>query len=395
MQTLLSPPVTKPKKPKKPRKPINFNFSGLVDRLRLGPQEAKVAVVIFFTVCWMVVAVVRSYAPHDAGAPETSSLMSLAKLFKQGAIGGRDFHYTFGPGMQFLAWAAVSITTAGAPVDAYGILAFFFCALSAVLIALMLLVCDRISWLDSVIVYAFCFFLNLFFGILDFRIALLLLSAVLAYRITAAEDTSRQLIWATATGLLCFISQLVSFELAIYEVLVIASALMASWLLSRDAGTFLGIEVLIATLAAANAALVFLFKLTSANYAMAFDYQNYSLEIIRGYHNTMGVLWQLTSLKTAVLFLGVSFAVAACIMVARESGLLEAPLYFSLAIAATIWVTTGFVRSDTPHIVAAFTPMVVVLAILGTRVWRSKPLGVAWAVAVGALLAVWPAFNLS
>ena len=178
-------------------------------------------------------------------------------------------------------------------------------------------------------------------------------------------------------------------------VVVVVCALIAGSVLTRNVWALLGIEVFLATLAVANIALVVFFKLTSANYGLVFDYQNYSLEILRGYHNNMGALWELAPLKTGVLIAATLYVVIACVMLARGSSLEDAPLYLSLALATVLWLNTGLVESDIPHIVAAFTPMVLVLGLIGTRLWQYKETGVVWAVVLVGLFVVWPSFNFS
>src|SRR5262245_8283048 len=178
--------------------------SSLQNRLksfRLGPQAARFVVVLLFTLCWLLVALVRSSAPSNTPALDSSSLIGLSTLLHQDAVSGRDFQSVLGPGAQFMAWVATSLTKTGMPVDAYRMMAFWFITTSAVLLGAMLLLC-RLSWKDCAIVYAFCFLLNLFFNVFDFRVLLLLLSAVCAYRITAAVSLTERIIWSTATGLL-------------------------------------------------------------------------------------------------------------------------------------------------------------------------------------------------
>jgi hypothetical protein len=394
MQTLFNqPPVDVATTTK-----IDFRrvWNRVLNRLHFSPLAIKCGVILLFTVLWLVVALVRSTAPRDAESLETSSLTTLARLQQENFISGRDFQSVFGPGMQYLVATATSLTKAPATSDAHAMIAFFLSAGAAILIGITLLLCDLFSWKESAIGYGLCFLLNLFFGTLDFRIALLLLSAVLAYRITAAEDLNRHMIWAAATALVCFFSQLVSFELGIYEVLIVVPALILTCVLSRSITPLPGIAVFGSTLAGANIALVLLFKLTSSRYGMMFDYQNYSLEILRGYHNNMGVLWALAPWKTGILIAAALYAVIACVVVARSSGLEGAPLYLSLALAAVVWLSTCLVESDIPHIAAAFTPMVLVLGLIGTRLWQYKETGVLWAVALAGLFVVWPSsFNFS
>jgi hypothetical protein len=389
MQTLFNQP------PARAAITTKVDFRRLLKRVHFTPLAIKCGVVLLFTVLWLVVAVVRSTAPRNTESLETSSLMPLARLLQENFISGRDFQSAFGPGMQFLVGIAASLTKAPAPLDAHAMVAFFLSAGTVILIGITLLLCDQFSWKESAIAYGLCFFLNLFFGMLDFRIALLLLSAVLTYRIAAAENLNKQMIWAAATAVVCFFSQLVSFELGIYEVLVVVPALILTSVLMRTSTRLPGIAVFGATLAGANIGLALLFELTSSRYGMMFDYQNYSLEILRGYHNSMGVLWELAPWKTGVLVAATLYVVIACVMLARSSILKDGPLYLSLALATVVWLNTGLVESDIPHIATAFTPMVLVLGLIGTRLWRYKERGVAWAVALVGIFVVWPSFNFS
>ena len=372
-----------------------IDFRRLLNRIPFGSREAKATVVLVFTLCWLLILVVRSHAPRDPATLEGSSLMGLATSLQQGAISGRDFQSTYGPAAQFLAWMATRATATQSALDAYGMINFFFGAASAILIAAMLIICNRISWQQSVIFYLFSAFLNLFFNVLDFRTALLLLSAAFAYRTIAAETVPRQTVWATATGLLCFVSQLVTFELGICTALAVLCALAAGSALTRQPVVLLGAEVFVATLAAANLGLVAFFKLTSSNYELLFDYQNYGLEILRGYHNSMGMLWGLPFAQTVVLAIVALYVVGVCAVSAWKSDPLEASLFASLGFAAMVWLKTALVRSDVAQIAFAFTPFIVILSLLATREWNSPRRRLAWATVACGLLFVWPSLNLS
>src|SRR5262245_45124278 len=149
METLPAPVKRRPQR----------DFRSLLNRLHLSPRAAKMIVIVVFTVCWLVVGLVRSSVPPDGVTSEGSSLVGLARYLQDGGISGRDFQSTFGPGSQLLAWMATSLTKSGSPLDAYGMIRFFFCAMSAILIGIFLVLCDRVSWQDSLVVYAFCFML--------------------------------------------------------------------------------------------------------------------------------------------------------------------------------------------------------------------------------------------
>ena len=193
------------------------DIRGLLSRVRLGPLAIKVGVILAFTTCWLIVAVVRiNNTAHDSVSLDGSSLIGLAGSAEQRQISGRDFQSVFGPGTQMLAFTAMSVAKTDSPLRAYGMITFFFCGASAILLAVTLLLCDRLTWKDCAVVYLFCFCLNLFFDVLDFRTAMLMATVALAYRIIAAETTRQLMMWSTLTGFACFYAQLVTFELGIY-----------------------------------------------------------------------------------------------------------------------------------------------------------------------------------
>ncbi|PYS05079.1 MAG: hypothetical protein DMG16_00820 [Acidobacteria bacterium] len=396
MQTLLTPIRTPEKKVKTTTvgKLPKIDLRSLLRRIPFGPREAKLAVVLIFTLCWLSIALVRSNVARDPGARDASSLLGLATALQQGAISGRDFQSVYGPAAQFLAWIATLATTTRTALDAYGMITFVFCAATALLAAAMLLICDRISWQQCAIFYAFSFFLNLFFGVLDIRTLLLLLNAAFAYRTIAAETVLRQTAWATACGLLCLVSQLVTFELGICAAITVVCALIAGSVLTRHGEVLLGAEVFVATYTVANLGLVIVFRLTSSSYGLLFDYHNYALEILRGLHNSMGTLWALSLAKTVVLLIVSLYVIGMCVAAAWRFDPLEASLLASFAFAAVMWLKTALVRSDISQIAVAFTPMIVILSLLSTIEWTSVKRRIAWLAGCAAIL-VWPSLNLS
>ena len=361
----------------------------------LSERVAKTAVVLVFTVGWLLILLVRSQVANDPAATEGSSLPGLAAALQQGAISGRDFQSMYGPAVQWLAWIATGLTATRSALNAYGMITFFFCAASALLVAVMLLICDRISWQQCAIFYAFSLFLNLFFDVFDIRTVLLLLNAVVAYRIIAAGTVPRQIVWATGSGLLCFVAQLVTLESGLCAAMAVACALIAGSVLTRRATVLIALQVFLGVFAAANLGLVVFFKLTSSNYGLLFDYHNYSLEILRGYHNNMGLLWGLSMPKTQLLAMVALYVLGSCAAAAWRSDTLEASLLASLAFAAVAWLHTALIRSDISQIVLAFTPMIVILSLLAKTEWTSPARRVAWSAVAGAALFVWPSLNVS
>jgi len=396
LQTLFSP-TPAPQKGVKAMivsKLHKVDLRSLLHRISFSSREAKIAVILISTLCWLSIVLVRSQLVRDPAAQDASSLPGLAAALQQNAISGRDFQSMYGPAAQFLAWMATAATATRSPLDAYGMITFAFCAASALLAAVMLLICDRISWQQCATFYAFSVFLNLFFDVFDIRTLLVLLNATFAYRTIAAETVLRQTAWATASGVLCFVSQLVTLELGICAAIAVVCALIAGSVLTRNAVVLLGVEVFVATLAAANLGLVILFRLTSSGYGLLFDYHNYALEILRGFHNTMGTSWALSRGNTVVLLIVSLYVVGMCVAAAWGRDRLSASLLASFAFAAVMWLKTAFVRSDISQIASAFTPMIVILSLLSTIEWTFLQRRIAW-LAACALILVWPALNFS
>src|SRR5688572_29834266 len=151
--------------------------------MSFGSQGLKVAVVVAFTLCWLLIILVRSQAPRDPASTEGSSLVGLATTMQQGELSGRDFQSMYGPAAQMLAWICTTVTSSRSPLDALGLMVLAFCAASAVLMAAVLLLCDRVSWQQAVAFYGFSIFLILFYDVFDLRGALLLLNVAFAYRV--------------------------------------------------------------------------------------------------------------------------------------------------------------------------------------------------------------------
>jgi hypothetical protein len=362
---------------------------------QVGSRGLKIGVVLVFTLCWLLIVLARSQAPRDPASLEGGSLVGLATAMQHGALSGRDFQSTYGPAAQVLAWVCTTVTSTQSPLDALGLMIFAFCAVSAVLIAAMLLLCDRISWQQAAVLYGFSIFLNLFYDVLDIRTVLLLLNVVFAYRVIAAGTLSERTSWAAATGFLCFLSQLVTFGLGIYAAIAIVCTLAAGLALTQNSEVLHGAGTFVGTLSVLNLTLVAFFKLTASEHRLVFDYHNYAFETLRGYHNTLGMLWQLPLAQTAALIAVSLYVLAMCVIQAWKSDPLDGSFYSGLAVAAILWVTTAFVRSDIAHIASAFTPMVVLLSLVVPRDWRAPKEPAVWVGAVIAMVLAWPLFNIN
>jgi hypothetical protein len=355
----------------------------------------KIAVVLVFTLCWLLIVLARSQAPQDPASFEGSSLVGLAAAMQQGALSGRDFQSMYGPAAQALAWACATVTSSGSPLDALDLMVFAFCALSVVIMAAALLLCDRLSWRHATVFFSFSILLNLFYDVFDLRTALLLLNVAFAYRVIAADTLSGRTLWAAATGLLCFVSQLVTFDLGIYAAIAIVCTLIAGVALTRNAELLLGSGTVVAIFAALNLALVAFFKMTSSGHTLVFDYYNYAFETLRGSYNTLGVLWQLPIAQTVALAVVLLYALVMCVITIWREEPLDGSLALGLAVAAELWVTTAFVRSDIVRIAAAFAPTVVMISFVFPRDWTRQKEPAVWVMMATAVILAWPRSSLS
>jgi hypothetical protein len=359
-----------------------------------GSRGLKIVVVVAFTLCWLLIVLARSHAPRDPASLEGSSLVGLATAMQHGALSGRDFQSMYGPAAQVLVWMCTTVISTHSPLNALGLMIFALCAASAVLIAAMLLLCEPISWRQAAILYGFSIFLNLFYNVLDLQTVLLLLNVVFAYRVIAAEMLSQRTSWAVATGFLCFLSQLVAFGLGIYAAIAIVCTLVAGMALTRNHEVIHAAGTFVATLSILNLMLLVYFRLTSSGHTLVLDYYNYAFETLRGYHNALGMLWQLPVAQTVALIAVSLYVLVMCVIAVSKSDPFDASLYSGLAVAAILWVMTAFVRSDNAHIAAAFTPMVVLLSFVVPRNWSTPQEPALWMVAVAAVVLAWPFSNI-
>ena len=366
-----------------------------VRQMQFDAWAAKVIVVVVFTLCSLLIVLVRNQAPGDPAALEKSSLVGLARAMQQGAISGRDFQSIYGPATQVLAWLCTKVTLTRSALDAFGLMTFAFCAASVLLIGGMLLLCDRITWRQAAAFYGFSLFLNLFFNVFDIKTALLLLSAVFACGIVGSETLMQRTVWAAATGLLCFFSQLVSFELGIYAGIIVVGSLISGIILTRNSEILHGAGAFVATFTVSNLGLMAFFTLTSSGHTMVFDYYNYSFEMVRGYRTSVGILWELPLMKTITLVVASLYVLSMCAKAVWKSERLDAVLFVSLAVAAIVWLTTALVRSDLAHIAMAFTPMVVILSFLVPKDWSEPREAGVWAAIAVATFLAWPSSILA
>jgi hypothetical protein len=140
---------------------------------------------------------------------------------------------------------------------------------------------------------------------------------------------------------------------------------------------------------------VALFTLTSSARTMPFDYYNYAFEMLRGYRNSMGILWELPLTQTITLVVASLYVLSMCAIAVWKSDRLDAVLFVNMGLAAIIWLITAMVRSDVTHIAVAFTPMMVILSFLVPKNLSAPKEAGVWAAITVAVILAWPSSILA
>jgi hypothetical protein len=337
---------------------------------RWNKKHAKIAVVLLFTVCWLASCLVRASSEGELIGVDPSWLMGLATSFQQGLISGRDIHFTYGPLAQVLAWFATGLTASKSAFDGYRMICFVFFSLSPLIIGLVFLLLPQVSAIQTALIYTFLLLLNSFGEVASFRAALLILAAVLPFRILAGPP-SRQMLSACGLALFCFACQLITLDIGVYSAAVSLAILVIAHFrhLAKDWHIP---AVFVAFLAGLNLLLAVFFKATSAAYAGVFDYQRYAFETIRGYNSTMGVDWEFTRFKTFLLICVVVYTIAFGIRAVRRSKDQDRYLIAGLLGVSLLALKSAMVRSDTGHIVLAAAPFILVFLLLCNTRWNTR-----------------------
>src|SRR5882672_9315044 len=115
----------------------------------------KLIVVAVFTCLWFVVALMRSR--FGGGATQTSIdtswWLGLVAMFKQSAISGRDFQFTYGPLGQTVAGLATLVTTSHSAFDSLSISFLAVCSLAAIVISTSIMLAKRITLGKTAFIY--------------------------------------------------------------------------------------------------------------------------------------------------------------------------------------------------------------------------------------------------
>jgi hypothetical protein len=356
------------------------------------------------------------YAPLGIVGPtgiglDNSWLLALPYQLQHGQISGRDFYFTYGILAQVISVLGTLPVHGGSIIDAAGMIFLVNMLATVALVGVILALARLVNAWQVLLVAAVFMVLNIAPGVVTIRELTTVACAISLGCVLAAPSASRRLLLAGIMGLVCFAAQLMSAELApftiggsvlvlvLYTVLATGKSLLsrADLLRGREYLTMLG--VLLVTFLSSNLAIDVIFKLTAPTYTRLFDYQLQSLDVIRGYNQTLGVLWGLSNNLTIALVLMVMFTAALVIALIPRIPLRDQYTLVCLLVFALLQLKGAIVRSDTGHILANTIPLVFLFLVLSKycvpRNTVSALLTIPWLMLFIALFNIWQVSDYS
>jgi hypothetical protein len=359
----------------------------------------KQLVIAGCSLLWLMVSIVRIQENPRKNADigiDASWVLALPEMLHHHSISGRDFHFTYGPLSQMLAYAGASLHSPWSGISSRPLIIFAFYSASIALLACILLLMKDVGWKECLFIYAASAGLNLFSEPTAFRPLALILCAVICYRALESRSGPGKWIGPVATGAACFAAQSLTFEIGLYSVMTVFAIALA-WMALKDPigrrqlPARLGI-ILIAYLTA-NLAIDGYFVLSSPTYSF-FDYQRYSMEVVQGFSFSQPLPWALSAGVTAGLAMVALFAVGAAIIILTRVNMPGRFLMLPLLICALIALKSLMVRSDSEHITQSISPIVFLMLSTGAIFvmrWRQFKIPVIlWAAAFAILWNCWP-----
>lgn len=340
-------------------------------------------------------------AAFKSNTLDHSWIIGLAATLQEGQVSGRDFFYTYGVLAQVLAWLGTWLNKGQSAVDGFFAVLLCFQSAGIILFGLVLWLIKRVDWKQVALVSLAMALLGALFQYAAFRMILVLLCGVAVQRAMSSSPSSR-LVSAAVAGLLCLMAQLVTVELGIQTILVATLtlgtyAIFARFrgLLRRDdllspvsylsmLGMMLGVFVI------GNLVISLLFTLSSPAYLHFFDYQRYSLDIIRGYNNTMGIPWRPSARVIGGIAVILLYVTAFVLSNLRRLETSDGYLVFCLLISSWIALKAMTLRSDWGHTTLAAVPLIFLVLLIGSDWLGGSRWRTSWFLALILLFAIWP-----
>ena len=352
-------------------------------------------------------AIFTTITPFKYLTVEMGWVNGLAYLWQQGSLSGRDFHFPYGPLSQLIAWLGAQLSLTRSAFDAFPLvlLAYMGCGLLVFVLMLVLLPQLR-AWHSLVLFVALLGLQAVIVDPLGVRYLIGPLVVVMLTHAVASPSDRRGRLWAALAGLIGFLGQLFTAELAlhvifvatvslgVYSVLALRPGLVGRADLRPPRHYLLLLAAVLGVFILGNLVVSGVYKLTASTPMGLFDYQRYALETIRGYNYTMGLTWELDRFQTRGLAVIILAVVGYIALNFRRLTASDGYLLVGLLVMAVVQFKSGTIRSDIGHIVQGMTTFLLLFLILvrdWARLGRWHGVWLAgWAVLFVLLLRVWP-----
>jgi len=336
---------------------------------------------------------------------EVSWVSALAATLHYDLVSGRDYYYTYGVLSQIVAYFGFIASGKRNIVLSYLEIVNSFRILNIVLFGAILLLSSK-SIVYTILILIYTYFINILTAnaplaiTFSFRGLILLLQAFIASQVLTSSNLLFRRLGSLLFGVSSLVSQLFTAELGLYSafLFVLSSITLIIFNLKLKCIKCI-IQIIESNLIMLISYFVFniflsiIFLITSRYSVSWFDYQLYTLELMRGYASTMGVAWAADLRTTATLLFVVILVSTLVFFISRNIEFKQRNLLLCLFFAAFIYTRQATLRSDIGHVLAGFIPMIVVLLLLIN--WLSKSyLKIIWFTSLILLAVNWPLSKL-
>ncbi len=336
---------------------------------------------------------------------DASWFVELGYQLDEGNLLGRDIFFTYGPLAQLISWAGYKLQ-GGNVLSGFSVGLLLFDALGLVLLYFVVCLVDDLAWHDAVVIYVLMYLLNAYYA----RPMLILLCCVVLLRALAAKRQWRYM-WAGATGLLCFASQLISMDVGVLALLTCAGVLslwlIVSVLFRARISVFRIVEapieyakvaaIVVGCYLILYGLLEIYFRLSSPDYRW-FDYWRYGVKTLSRYGYAMALDWMygypggaaLTAVLLAVAVFCLFIVVGKFSEGIRGGNLSMGYVFSGLLIASIISFKSALTRSDIGHVLNSILALMFLFSLSLTTIRQSPKALMAGVVLLMLVLTVWP-----
>lgn len=281
-------------------------------------------------------------------------------LLSEGKIAGRDFFFTYGFLGQLFTVSPTLITGKASPFSALPVSNLIYTSWTLLAFSFLLLLIKKLNWRYSGFIFLFLILTGFMLVWPPFRLILTILNGLVLIKALTAKSWLTRILLAGLSGISCFLVMTFTFELGLYGLAIMfalcggfagLALLQRKWPLRSDLLSpfgYLSIAgVALAAFIGCNLLISLYFKLTSPTYQNFFDYQIYSLEIVRGYNFIMGNVPKTLSWFKLFIF-GCLLGYVGWFIIANFKIFVLSELYFfcMLLLDALIWLKSMFTRTN-------------------------------------------------